>query len=125
MRVAALYDVHGNLPALEAVLEEIERDGVDVVVSGGDLVSGPMGRGCLERLLAVGAIFVRGNADREVPELADLVAQWVLTVELDVEAAARVLEATGYAGAADQIGWLLDPPDPDKTSEYFESQVGA
>ena len=141
MRVAALYDVHGNLPALEAVLEEIERGGVDVVVSGGDLVSGPMGRGCLERLLAVGAIFVRGNADREVPELADLVAQWVLTVELDVEdlgpdvelrrteydieAAVRVLEATGYAGAPDHIGWLLDPPDPDETSEYFESQVGA
>ena len=47
MRVAALYDVHGNLPALEAVLEEVEREGVDLIVSGGDVVAGPFPRECL------------------------------------------------------------------------------
>ena len=40
-RVAALYDVEGNLPALDAVLGEVASEGVDVVVCGGDLVVGP------------------------------------------------------------------------------------
>ncbi len=40
MRVAALYDVHGNLPALEAVLAEVPDDAA--IVSGGDVFSGPM-----------------------------------------------------------------------------------
>ena len=41
MRVAALYDIHGNLPALEAVLIEVEREGVDAIVVGGDIAAGP------------------------------------------------------------------------------------
>ena len=41
MRVAALYDIHGNLPALEAVLAEVEREGVDAIVVGGDIAAGP------------------------------------------------------------------------------------
>jgi len=44
MRVAALYDIHANLPALEAVLPEIREAGVDQVVVGGDVVPGPMPR---------------------------------------------------------------------------------
>jgi predicted phosphodiesterase len=44
MRVAALYDIHGNLPALEAVLAEVEREGVDAVVSGGDVLWGRSSR---------------------------------------------------------------------------------
>jgi predicted phosphodiesterase len=68
MRVAALYDVHGNLPALEAVLAEVWDTGVDAVVVGGDIAIGPMPRGTLERLLALGerALFLRGNGDREI-----------------------------------------------------------
>ena len=42
MRVAAIYDIHGNLPALDAVLAEIRRVGVDRVVVGGDVVPGPI-----------------------------------------------------------------------------------
>ena len=42
MRVAALYDIHGNLPALEAVLEDLRQMEVDRVVVGGDVVPGPM-----------------------------------------------------------------------------------
>jgi putative phosphoesterase len=63
MRVAALYDVHGNLPALEAVLADVEREGVDQIVFGGDIASGPMPRRTLEVMRSVEAIFVRGNAD--------------------------------------------------------------
>ena len=51
MRVAALYDIHGNLPALEAVLEDIACVGADRVVVGGDVVPGPMPRETLVRLL--------------------------------------------------------------------------
>jgi hypothetical protein len=39
MRVAARYDIHGNLPALEAVLDEVRRASVDLLVVGGDLAS--------------------------------------------------------------------------------------
>lgn len=68
MRVAALYDIHGNLPALEAALAEVEAAGAGVIVIGGDVVSGPMPRATMERLLALGdrARWLRGNADREV-----------------------------------------------------------
>ena len=66
MRVAALYDIHGNLPALEAVLEEVEYAGVDTVVVGGDVASGPMPAETLALLRAFPARveFVCGNADR-------------------------------------------------------------
>lgn len=64
MRVAVLCDVHGNLPALEAVLAEVTSLEVDRIVCGGDLVFGPFPRECLERLVDLDAVFVRGNADR-------------------------------------------------------------
>src|SRR5437660_12643952 len=50
MRVAAIYDIHGNLPALKAVLQELRREDVDHVVVGGDVVPGPMVRETLTRL---------------------------------------------------------------------------
>jgi predicted phosphodiesterase len=70
MRVAALYDIHGNLPALEAVLAEVEEAEPDVVLVGGDIVLGPMPRETLELLLGLGerALFVRGNCDRLMGE---------------------------------------------------------
>lgn len=68
MRIAALYDVHGNLPALEAVLDDVARAGVDRVVVGGDVVPGPMPRESMARLtgLSVPTQFIVGNGDREV-----------------------------------------------------------
>lgn len=73
MRVAALYDIHGNLTALEAVLEELDRIGVDRIVIGGDVAYGPQVRGTLDRLLALGnrAVWIQGNADRELVEFYD------------------------------------------------------
>lgn len=64
VRVAALYDVHGNLPALDAVLADLPSD-VDVVVFGGDVVWGPWPSECLERAESLGdrARFVRGNCE--------------------------------------------------------------
>src|SRR3954469_18586901 len=68
MRVAALYDIHGNLPALEAVLHEVRQAGIDRIVVGGDVLPGPMPRetlACL-RALEIPAQFIKGNGDREV-----------------------------------------------------------
>ncbi len=68
MRVAALADVHGNAPALAAVLEEVARERPDLVVFCGDLTWGSLPRETLAlvRALEIPARFVRGNADRMV-----------------------------------------------------------
>ena len=68
MRVAALYDIHGNLPALEAVLGEVYTSAVDLIIVGGDAVLGPMPRETLEYLLAVQipVQFIQGNCEREM-----------------------------------------------------------
>lgn len=65
MRVSALYDIHGNLPALNAVLAAVDTD---LIVVGGDVVAGPWPAETLERLRSLGdrVRFIRGNADREV-----------------------------------------------------------
>jgi predicted phosphodiesterase len=114
VRVAALFDVHGNLPALEAVLADPRCAEADVVVCGGDLVVGPYPAECLDALEAhAGSVrFLVGNCDREAvetPEEGELgaaarwsnerlgrertarVADWPLTVELDVPELGGVL----------------------------------
>ena len=66
-RVAAIYDIHGNLPALQAVLKEVEISGVEAVVVGGDVVPGPMPRECLDTLLSLSipVRFIQGNGERD------------------------------------------------------------
>lgn len=72
MRVAALYDVHGNLPALEAVLVAVEAAGADLILFGGDVAAGPFPLETIELLRRIGgARFVRGNADRYMVEVFD------------------------------------------------------
>jgi hypothetical protein len=68
VRIAALYDIHGNLPALEAVLAEVPDDAT--ILLGGDHVYGPFPAETLARLRALGkrAIWLRGNCDRELSE---------------------------------------------------------
>jgi predicted phosphodiesterase len=114
VKVAALYDVHGNLPALEAVLADPRCAAADAVVCGGDLVVGPYPAECLDALETLGARvqFITGNCDREAvetpeggelgaaarwsnerlgPERVARAAAWPLTVELDVRGLGRVL----------------------------------
>ncbi len=68
MKVAALYDIHANLPALEAVLREIRQIDVSLIVIGGDVLPGPMPREAFACLLAleIPMRFIMGNGDREV-----------------------------------------------------------
>jgi putative phosphoesterase len=111
VRVAALYDIHGNLPALEAVLREVEAEDVDAIVFGGDVVGGPFSAEVFDRATGIpGARVIRGNADRTVLEgetefgidwaaererLGDsrlaAITSWPLTVELEVDGLGRVL----------------------------------
>lgn len=68
MRIAALYDIHGNLPALKAVLKEVEKAKIDQVVVGGDVILGPMSKQCLDMLLEVKTpiYFIIGNCETSV-----------------------------------------------------------
>ncbi len=68
MNVAVLSDIHGVLPALEAVLAEPDVEAADRIVLLGDMLAGPMPVETLDRLRALGprAVWVRGNADREL-----------------------------------------------------------
>jgi len=71
--VAALYDIHGNLPALEAVLAEPDVAAADVVVIGGDAVEGPLPVETLTLLESLGerVRWLRGNTERAVLERRD------------------------------------------------------
>lgn len=65
MRLGVIADIHGNLPALEAVLADLAEQKVDRIVDLGDRVSGPLWpRETLEKLVALGIPGVRGNHDR-------------------------------------------------------------
>jgi diadenosine tetraphosphatase ApaH/serine/threonine PP2A family protein phosphatase len=131
MRIAALYDVHGNLPALDAVLSELAAD--HHILCGGDLVAGPMPVQCLERLREQGATFIRGNTDQHVvspwteePGLWRTRAQWDherLTEEqlafvrgwphplrLDVDGLGAVLFCHGSPRSDEEILTAITPP---------------
>jgi predicted phosphodiesterase len=70
--VAVLSDIHGVLPALDAVLAEPDVTGADRIILTGDIAAGPQPVDVLDRLLDLGnrVTWVRGNADRELVELA-------------------------------------------------------
>ena len=70
MRIAAIYDIHANLPALEAVIGKIREEGVDRVVVGGDALPGPMPVETVERLrdLDIPVQFIYGNGEVAVLE---------------------------------------------------------
>lgn len=67
MKIAALSDIHGNLPALEAVLADIGRQGADIVVNLGDILSGPLYPSqTADRLMQLGLPTIRGNHERQL-----------------------------------------------------------
>lgn len=70
MPVAVLNDIHGNLPALEAVLDAVLRDGIDRIVVGGDVFPGPMPHLVLRRLRDAGVPvdFIYGNGEVAILE---------------------------------------------------------
>lgn len=73
MRIAALYDIHGNLPALEAVIADARLAGADHLLIGGDIFPGPMAHETLGylRALDIPVQYIRGNGDRNLVEVAE------------------------------------------------------
>jgi putative phosphoesterase len=140
-RVAALYDIHGNLPALEAVLRDIREAAVDRVVIGGDVLPGPMPRETIMSLLDLDlpVQFIRGNGDRVVleqragiespevpepfreiirwnarelrPEDEELVTSWPETVRLDIPGLGEVLFCHATPRNDSEIFTRLTPED--------------
>ena len=106
MRIAVLSDVHGNVPALDAVLEDMARQSFDAVVCLGDHVSGPIDpAGAAERIMALGAISIRGNHDRWVIDPSRRADPW----SVDVMAREQL------SGA--QLDWLTGLPATAKLGE--------
>lgn len=78
-RAVVLYDIHGNVAALDAVLEEATREGFDLLVVGGDLaLFGPDAAGCVDRLRGYGdrLAAIKGNTDRYVVDREGEAAHW-------------------------------------------------
>ena len=140
MRVAALYDVHGNLPALEAVLEDVARACADRVVVGGDVVPGPMPRETLVRLLNFGLPihFIVGNGEEAVlaemngedpgvpaqyrdgirwnaaqlhPSDAELLAAWPTTLRMNIRGIGKVLFCHATPENPNDVFTRLTPDD--------------
>jgi len=141
LRTAALYDIHGNLPALEAVLHEAVLCGADKIVIGGDVVTGPMPRKCLDRLLEISIPihFIKGNCETAV--LAQMnnkpignlpksvleeiswtanqlqtaheafLAKWHKTITLEIEGLGEVLFCHATPRDENEIFTLLTPED--------------
>lgn len=130
MRVAAISDIHGNLPALEAVLAEVDGEGVDEIVVAGDTAHGPWPAEIVDLLGERGARCVRGNADREVIDRSDrygplapwsadrlgerrlaVVRSWPLTVELSIDGLGAVLVCHSTPSSEDPIYTRITPDD--------------
>jgi predicted phosphodiesterase len=131
MRVAALYDTHGNLPALEAVLDEVRAANADAIVLGGDDLAGgwPGETAVLLRALELPVHRVRGNADRELtghpgrapaellewargriePETLAEIERLPLTVTLDVDGLGPVLFCHATPRSDTEIRTELSP----------------
>jgi predicted phosphodiesterase len=117
VRVAALYDIHGNLPALEAVLAEVEREDVDAIVIGGDIAAGPpQPRETIELIRSLPDTHsIRGNADRlDDPEWqSDQGLDWLLE-RLDDEQA-EWLMGLPFSEALDDTLYVHATPRDDMT----------
>ena len=125
MRVAALYDVHGNLPALEAVLADVEREDVDEIVVGGDVLWGPLQAECVARLRGAGASFVGGNCEHDVLQPTSDVAHWCFdrldddtrsfvrswprTIERELDSLGRVVFCHATPRDVEEIVTVLTP----------------
>jgi predicted phosphodiesterase len=141
MRVAALFDIHGNVPALDAVLTEVRRAGADRVVIGGDVLPGPMPHETLARLeqLDVPVDYIYGNgeiavleqiagrvpekvpqayrqtivwtAGQIVPDHRRLIASWPKTFTVRIDRLGEVLFCHATPRNEDEIFTKLTPED--------------
>jgi putative phosphoesterase len=108
VKIAAVSDIHGNLLALEAVLADIDKRGVDLIVNLGDILSGPLlPRETAERLMALDFPTISGNHERQVLD----------TVPDDMGASDRYARDTITAAQRDWMKSL--PPVMRPTADVF------
>jgi putative phosphoesterase len=126
--VAVLSDIHGNLAAVEAVADDVNRRDVDVVVCG-DVVTGPFSAEVFDRIVRLPNVrFVRGNVETTVLEGNDeygrdwnaererlgearlaAIAQWPRSLELEIEGLGKVLICHSTPRSEDPIYTPLTP----------------
>jgi putative phosphoesterase len=140
MRLAVLNDIHGNLPALEAVLVDVRQADVDRIVCGGDVIVGPMSKAVLDRLsgLAMPVEYLLGNSEvavlehiggrlpaavperyrpsiawtaRQVEAYADAIAAWPKTIRFDMEGIGGVVFCHGTPRDENEIFTRLTPEE--------------
>jgi predicted phosphodiesterase len=140
LTVAALFDIHANLPALDAVLGRVREARVDRIVVGGDVLPGPMPRETLARLLALDTPvqFVFGNGEvavlehmvgrepagvpelyrpsirwtaQQIPEYQHVLAGWPKTVRLEIPGLGGVLFCHATPRDENEIFTRLTPED--------------
>lgn len=104
VRIAVVSDIHGNLPALEAVLEDLGRQSPDEVWCGGDIAwGGPWASECIATVREAGWVTVKGNTDVWItgdPQTVDS--------EEDRRPLAAIAAAHDLSG--DDARWLLNLP---------------
>jgi predicted phosphodiesterase len=141
MPVAALYDIHGNSPALEAVLDDVQQAGADAIVVGGDVVPGPMQQEALALLTQLGTrvSFIHGNGEVAVlglrggldpatlpaqarepvqwsaqhltPDEERLLASWPKTLRMEIRGVGSVLFCHGTPRDENEIFTRLTPEE--------------
>jgi putative phosphoesterase len=128
--LAILYDIHGNLPALEVVLSEVEREGADSYLLGGDYgTPSPWPLETLERLQALpNATWIRGNGERwlreppaDVPEVLEVYARFRGQVAEDV---VEWLYSLPSQAEVDDVLYVHGSPLSDVESFAVEPQAG-
>jgi predicted phosphodiesterase len=138
VRIAVISDVHGNLPALDAVLDHLQSRRVDVVVDLGDLLSGAVQpRETADRMLALDHVVVAGNHERQLLTLprermgaSDRLAHdsitaehraWLASLPLTVSPAPGVLAFHG--SPTDDLVYLLETVEPTGARPATEAEV--
>jgi predicted phosphodiesterase len=143
MRIALLTDVHGNLAALEAVIEDLGHRGVDTVVNLGDGLSGPLlPRETAQTLMAQDWLHLAGNHERQLltlgpdergpsdayaySRLTPVELEWIATLRPSAPFGEDVLLCHGTPGS--DCEYLLETPIPGglrlATPEEIEERLG-
>ena len=135
MRVAALYDIHANPVALRAVLAELARERVDLIVIGGDAVPGPLPVSTIERPTACWAACASStHGSVGMPFEGRPGAYWALLgpdvrlrrTDYDIRAAEAELRGGGWPGVDDFLrNSFMEPADPLTVAEALERRAQA
>lgn len=122
-RFAAIADIHGNRPALEAVLEVIARRGVETTVNLGDDLFGPLDvDGTADLLMRLKLPGVSGNQDRELVESGSKHAAWLAGIPFQLELPGILLfHGTPHA---DNV-YLLETVHRDAVTMASDPEIGA